>query len=297
VLAFALGALALPIGVTAAGAGSGPAQVFPVPKGEPFELAVGLGAVWFTDGLESRLVKMDSRTGKFLGEVPISNAAALAIGRDVVWVSGEEGIVAVDPKSVKITKRIPLSTGRISAIAASDDALWVTDDFEGTLTRIDPKTGEVVATIDLGDEPWDVVVDRNGVWVANLATDTVTLVDPATNAIDTVVSDQTLSAADLAAGAGGVWTEGSADSVCRVRTGEKPSCISLPGNAGDVAVFRGRVWVASDDGTVFKIDPRTKKVATIDTGGTSLDDIVGGLGAVFTGQRVAKNSAVLRLKP
>ena len=43
--------------------------------------------------------------------------------------------------------------------------MWVTSSIDGTVSRIDPDTAEVVDQIDVGGLPREVAVGADGVWV------------------------------------------------------------------------------------------------------------------------------------
>ena len=50
--------------------------------------------------------------------------------------------------------------------------MWVANGAGGTLSRIDPATNEVVATVDVGNRPSGVAVGNGDVWVTIQAPDT-----------------------------------------------------------------------------------------------------------------------------
>ena len=66
-------------------------------------------------------------------------------------------------------------------LAVTDDAVWVTSLVGGTVTRIDPRTNQVVATIRTGGRPVHVAADDRSVWVAYPLDTLVKRIDPRTN--------------------------------------------------------------------------------------------------------------------
>ena len=64
-----------------------------------------------------------------------------------------------------------------TAVAVSDGAVWVANRFivsgvfasgkRGTVSRIDPQTNAVVATITVGHEPFAIAAGYGAVWVTN----------------------------------------------------------------------------------------------------------------------------------
>jgi YVTN family beta-propeller protein len=57
----------------------------------------------------------------------------------------------------------------------------VANSLDGTVSRVDPATDAVVATVHVGEGPSDVAVGGGGVWAASEARGTVTRLDPETN--------------------------------------------------------------------------------------------------------------------
>ncbi len=52
------------------------------------------------------------------------------------------------------------------SVAVGAGAVWVANSADGTVSRIDPATNTVTATITLGGEPVAVAVSGTTVWVA-----------------------------------------------------------------------------------------------------------------------------------
>jgi len=76
-------------------------------------------------------------------------------------------------------------------IAATDNAIWVTNNDETTVSVVDPATNAVVETIDIGGQVVGVDATEDAAWVADTANGTVVRIDAATGdqvAID--VGDQ-----------------------------------------------------------------------------------------------------------
>ncbi|HSS31806.1 MAG TPA: protein kinase [Solirubrobacterales bacterium] len=69
-------------------------------------------------------------------------------------------------------------------VAAASDAIWVTSERDGTLTRLDPESGEPVGKpIDLGIGISGVAVGEGSVWVTDPPLGELLRVDPATGAV------------------------------------------------------------------------------------------------------------------
>lgn len=108
-----------------------------------------------------------------------------------VWLSQPDHVARLDPADghVIATMRVP-GASDIRNVAAGAGAIWVDDRRTGKLTRIDPATNRVVATISLrsGDfDPNGIAFLDGFLWVARPALSgaggDVVAIDPATNRI------------------------------------------------------------------------------------------------------------------
>jgi YVTN family beta-propeller protein len=194
-------------------------------------------------------------------------------------------VVAVDPRGrtsptttavVRVLKRTPGparpdQTIRVAGapynVIYGFGSLWAAVDR--TLVRLDPTTGAVQARIEVGGRPWGLVIGDGAVWVGNLFSTTVVAVDPGTNAVSRrIVLDG--SPVGVAVGGGAGWaTSYTDDRVWRfdLATGEILSVTHVGDTHEFVGYSEGRVWVASENGTVAQLDAATGAVTkTIATG-------------------------------
>ena len=145
----------------------------------------------------------------------IPGSSGIAIGYGALWAGGDAGVVRVNARSRAISSTIRLGVAIPTAVAVGEGAVWVAarPGFRccppeavgsGTLTRIDPITNSVEATIPVGGEPAALAVGEGAVWVVDPATRSVVRVDPATN---DVVARVRLRAQPrgIAVGDGAIW--------------------------------------------------------------------------------------------
>lgn len=224
-------------------------------------VAVGPEDVWIADTSRSTLLRVDPDFRTVASRVrlaPLGDAfgetgpAPVAVGFGSVWVGDSVSSIArVDPASGKSTN-FAVGNSPI-AIAAGEGAVWVVDDADHTLTRIDPASeNAVLDTTTLGGQPSAVAVGAGAVWVTNAEHNTVARVDPG----DSSVTGTT-------------------------KVGRRPT---------GVAVGEDAVWVANSlSGTVSRLDPRTGDVeATVDVGEAPTDvTVADGLVWVTVQQRSA----------
>jgi YVTN family beta-propeller protein len=67
-------------------------------------------------------------------------------------------------EAISVSAPVAVGDGPVD-VAVGEDALWVANSLGRSVTKIDPATGKVVATIKLGNEPQRVAADAGKVWV------------------------------------------------------------------------------------------------------------------------------------
>ncbi len=152
-------------------------------------------------------------------------------------------------------------------MAAGEGALWVTNASDGTVSRIDLATNEVVATIEVappGEASVDAIAVGGGaVWVTALNSAQLMRIDPATNDVAARIS---LSAGvqELEYGGGALWGKASfANQIIRVdpATNTVVASIPVPQSPAAFAYMNDALWVQGQS-EVSKIDPATNTIVT-----------------------------------
>src|SRR5581483_9582450 len=90
-------------------------------------------------------------------------------------------------KSNRITGFAPVGERPI-AVAVGAGAVWVANADDGTVDRLDPKTGRIVRTIGIGADINDVATGFDSVWVADGNDGTVTRIDPSVNQVEQTIA-------------------------------------------------------------------------------------------------------------
>ncbi len=150
-------------------------------------------------------------------------------------------------------------------IAAAPQAIWVTSEPDGTLTRLDPASGEAVGRpFTLGAGISGVAVGAGSVWVADPPTGAVLRVDPDSGAVKERI-DVGGRPGPIAFGAGRVWVadldgaglsviEADGNRVIRRGIGTHAAPLRL-------AVGGGGLWESSaSNGSLRRIDLSTLRV-------------------------------------
>jgi YVTN family beta-propeller protein len=184
------------------------------------------------------------------------------------------------PLASQLSTSIPVGVAP-SAIVAGHGAIWVYNDIDGTVTRIDPATNAVMATIPVAtpldpalpphDLPGmrqalpDLAIDATSIWAIKPEEQAVAQIDPETN---TVVATIPLpaKAMSIASDGSSLWVAlFASDSVARIdtATGEVVATIRNVPKPGAIAVAQDAVWVTNYmSNAVTRIDPTTNQVVT-----------------------------------
>ena len=139
----------------------------------PGDVAIGAGAVWITDKNSQTLLRISPQYGE-ITRIPLPAqglsrpgvGGGVAIGAGSVWVAqGLSRIVRIDPASGRVESAVSVPDAR--EVAFGDGAIWVAAGDMGVLTKVDPRTGAIVATARIG--PWICCLAVGGgyVWAAN----------------------------------------------------------------------------------------------------------------------------------
>src|SRR6266542_4446544 len=154
--------------------------------GVPRGIAVGLDAVWVSN-LDNTVSRISTRTNQITDQLTVAgDPHGLDTGYGAVWVSAfeadrisrlaaQEGSIAIGSESIGV------GDGPVD-VAVGAGGVWVANSRDGTVSRIDPQTNEVVATIRLGNSPQAIAVGGGGVWVTVQARERGGLNDSSSNA-------------------------------------------------------------------------------------------------------------------
>jgi YVTN family beta-propeller protein len=130
----------------------------------------------------------------------------VAVGAGWVWVTGDvlnPMLWRVDPVGERRPLAIALPFGPDAVTLAAGD-VWVANQLDDSVTRVDARTGAVGPTIEVGREPVAVAAGAGALWVANRLDGTVMRVDPARNRVTATIAVGE-RAEDVVAGVGAVW--------------------------------------------------------------------------------------------
>ncbi len=240
---------------------------------QPFDVAVGSHTpVWATfgglgqgvgttfrtltevDPAEDRAIKFipycKGTCNQFINQ---SGNASLTVASGSVWVvdAGLQMVWRFDQQNGARQGgiRVPNAADVPRAIVGAAGAIWVLDNFDDTVVKIDPSKDRVVDSTSLpGASPVAIGAGAGSIWVLS-SNGTVTAIDPSTDSIrQTFFVAKTVNG--LAVGDGSVWIaavtgDGPSGTVFRYDAGtlEQVAAIPVGGFAQALAVTPKGVWV------------------------------------------------------
>lgn len=160
----------------------------------------------------------------------------------------------------------PTSRKAGTTAEASRPAIWVVNAslVDTRLYKIDPASGKVAGSVQLGGLPRGVAAGAGAVWVTDYSNDKVLEIDPASVQVESSLSVDDAPTA-IVTGGGAVWAISSNAGVLtaidpasdRIRDTLEITNSLLTG----LAYGAGGVWIPSVDFLVTRVDPAQVKVA------------------------------------
>jgi YVTN family beta-propeller protein len=244
-----------------------------IPTGiEPADLAPDGDAVWVANHGDNSVTRVDVGELAATGTVPArTDIGGLAAGDGGVWLASSRAtkLVRYDP-SVGSRRAFDLAANpeefpdtALNPITVGAGSVWV-GRSAGGLARVDPKTGDVVSRVPVGNSPSGLDTGFGAVWLSDDIDNEVIRIDPRSAAAVTAAIPVGQSPVAIAAGEGAVWVANVGDdTVSRIdpETSAVTTTIPVPERPTGIAAGDGAVWVASGAaGTVSRINPETNEV-------------------------------------
>lgn len=230
-----------------------------LPSAPCANLLVAFGSLWAPLCGSGTVARVDVKTQAVTTPLTLRVAdptgrTAMAVGS--VWVASESTVVSrVDPDSNDVVAEVFVARGA-AAVAAGDDALWITSSEGDVVTRVSPHTNAVVETVKVGPKPGPVAVGEGAVWTLNRGDGSVSRIDPKTNAVVATIPVEGAGGGELAVGAGAVWVSAAGLPLVRIDPAANRVAQRFTGDGGGaVLVAHGSVWVAAGPAVTWRVDP------------------------------------------
>jgi streptogramin lyase len=187
-------------------------------------MAAGRGRLWLTNQPRAQIIQV-SVAGHRRVNAPIQVAGrpvAIAVTKSAIWVGSRAGaganlhnqlLLKLDPATGALLTQVLVSRG-IQNLTVGDGAVWITNRFSPTVTRVDMRTG-AQRTIRVGNDPQGVDVAGHFAWVACQEDQSVYRIDTRSNAASPI--DVGLRPRGVAVNRFAVWVSGySASELVRI---------------------------------------------------------------------------------
>ena len=222
-------------------------------------LAVGADAVWLAhaSGQVGGVDRIDPVTGDAVQHVTFPLTNAVAVGPDSVWAIAlsrqtpkATGLLGhIDPTTNRLTgKRVTVGRSP-AAVMVADGSVWVANQADDSVWRVDPNTRTVIAKIHVGAQPSLLAASAGRVWVANTGDDTLMHIDTSANRVEGAPVSLGKQIQQLVASADAVWV-GAADGTVTRLDPQSGSTVGSPIAPAPAPFFLategGTLWVASN---------------------------------------------------
>jgi YVTN family beta-propeller protein len=232
---------------------------------DPQGVATDGRSVWVAELGSNSVVRIDPKTNTVVKRYTVgTRPVGLALGEGALWVAanGADELWTIDLQTDEIRGQ-PIRVGRAPAdVAVGWGSVWVTNMGNGTVSRIDPRTRQLVATIPVAPESIGLAAGAAGVWVAGFKDSRVWRIDPRTNQVMGTAITVGPGPSAVIASPLGIWIASQSAAVSRIdETQGAVATIAVGRSASGVALVGQQIWVTDYlSGLVWRLDPATQKV-------------------------------------
>lgn len=173
--------------------------------------------------------------------------SSVAVDGSTAWVLVDGGKRFQVVRDGRVTGTMAAPDGALAA-RFGFGSIWVTAE-RGQVVRLAPDDGMVEETYEVGLGARFLTIGEDAVWTLDAADGTVSRVDTKTGQVQTVlVSEFPIQGGDVAAGLGAVWARTNTG-VTRIDpvTVAATDRLTVPFGSGDVAAAAGWLWVSDHD--------------------------------------------------
>jgi streptogramin lyase len=188
---------------------------------------------------------------------------------------------------------------------AAFGSIWVANHHDGSVSRLDPRTGKTVAVIQTGGGPGYVAAGYGSIWMTDFFSNQIARIDPRTNKATRIVLGPTHGPGDTGCapipGFGSIWVGSDAD-VLRLDPASGKVIARVPiakPDAGGadlpcmIQEAQGLMWTHAPNSHIEGIDPATNRVAK----NLNYSNIVDGFGTTWVVRAGLLDGHVVRLDP
>lgn len=263
------GVLVLGVMVLVACAGQSqqqPAQTHPfggiAVGSRPGVVVLGAGAAWVPNTGDGTLTKIDQKSNRVLA----------------TWRIGDPASLRAQGCTCYSVHQCPNGTFRVrkcdvpSVVAFGAGSVWVPRNDRKSLLRLDPRTGKLLAEIQVGAVVWDLAATDSGVWLTDYFGSKLIHIDPATNRVVAEIDDFPVGAGNLLPLGPEVWVSAvNAGELIDVDAHNNIILARVPVLAVDntyvgpqplsLVYAKGSIWTRNNKAaSLSRIDPATRSL-------------------------------------
>jgi len=170
----------------------------------------------------------------------------------------------------------------------TDDAVWVANGPKNVIHRLDVKTNQVAATIEVGKKPCSGLAAGFGsIWVPNCGDKTFSRVDVKTNAVvATIPVGPADSEGGVATSPDAVWIlSDPKGKLSRVdpKTNQVAAEVEVPAGSASCFYSDGMIWITSPEKNLLtRVNAKTNKLVDSIEVGPKPRFLTGGAGSIWT---------------
>lgn len=216
-------------------------------------------------------------------------AAALALGVyaivDAPGISRDDDTDIAGPDAAFVS--VPVDGDPVD-IGVRDNGIWIADAANDRLIHMDPDTGDVVATVDLGGSPRALAIGTGTVWVGDPAAGLVLQIDKKTDEVigEPIAVGDPSPSMSVSVGTDALWVVGGGELRMVDRDTSEVTVVDSVSRPLDVAANLGSVWVLDGEEGLVQLDPRTgARVGEPIRVQGEAGDVYAGAGAIWVANR------------
>ncbi|MEM1195235.1 MAG: YncE family protein [Pseudomonadota bacterium] len=235
-------------------------------------LVVDGDTVWATNATSSEegMVEQWSTDGRVASVEMPRPCGTMALAEGFIWQAScpELKVYKINAETAEIAAILDTGIaeprGETNVVSGAG-SVWVPTDADGVISRIDPKTDETVAQIEVVPGTFFLAFGEDALWAVASGDNLLQRIDPKTNAVTGTV-ELGEQPGFLTAGEGAIWVQEQGDGtvakidpdslevVARTKVGESLLY-------GDIDVADGKVWLrTTEDQTFVVIDAATTEI-------------------------------------
>jgi YVTN family beta-propeller protein len=152
-----------------------------------FAAAFGAGSVWVSLEADGSVVRIDPRRNRVVARIRgFGDPNGLVYSNRALWVSdlSRGRVVRINPRTNRVTARIHVPAA--DWITPGAGALWVSSE-RSRVYRLDPRKRKVTGSVHVGANPLASAFVGSELWVPNIDSDTISVVDPEHNTVSRTI--------------------------------------------------------------------------------------------------------------